>query len=315
MALSVPYKIRTNGKLLLTGEYFVLDGAQALALPTQKGQLFEVTSLEHADYLHWKSFDNEGLLWFEAKLSLQRFDIIESSDEVVALQLEYILKEAKKQSKRTLEEGKGLLVETRLEFPRKWGLGSSSTLIAAISQWFGVNAFDLLFNSFGGSGYDIACALSDEPLLYQLQNRKPIIYTCNFSPPFKNQLYFVFLGKKQDSRQGIQHYRKIIQKDKNLIGEINDLTATFVTARDLSTFENCINQHEAIVSKAIELTTAKTLHFKDFPGAIKSLGAWGGDFVLATSQLGGTETKKWFKQKGFDTVFSYEEMVFNSSSQ
>jgi hypothetical protein len=36
------------------------------------------------------------------------------------------------------------------------------------------------------------------------------------------------------------------------------------------------------------------------------LGAWGGDFVLAT---GGEKEKQYFIQKGFTTVLSYAEMI------
>ena len=34
-----------HGKLLLTGEYAVLDGAKALSIPTRFGQSLEVTSI------------------------------------------------------------------------------------------------------------------------------------------------------------------------------------------------------------------------------------------------------------------------------
>lgn len=36
---------KSNGKLLLTGEYLVLDGAVALALPTKMGQIMTVEPL------------------------------------------------------------------------------------------------------------------------------------------------------------------------------------------------------------------------------------------------------------------------------
>ena len=46
--------------------------------------------------------------------------------------------------------------------------------------------------------------------------------------------------------------------------------------------------------------------FSDFPGGIKSLGAWGGDFILAT---GTKETMEYFKEKGYATVISFQDMV------
>ena len=48
-----------HGKLLLTGEYFVLDGAMALALPTTVGQSMKVRYRHsYQPTLNWKSFSN-----------------------------------------------------------------------------------------------------------------------------------------------------------------------------------------------------------------------------------------------------------------
>ena len=54
----------SNGKLLLTGEYVVLDGALALALPTKFGQNLIVEPISSEQIL-WKSFDQDGSTWFE----------------------------------------------------------------------------------------------------------------------------------------------------------------------------------------------------------------------------------------------------------
>ena len=53
-----------RGKLLLSGEYFVLDGASALVLPTKLGQSMTVRySPSFNPKLHWKSFDSNNDLW------------------------------------------------------------------------------------------------------------------------------------------------------------------------------------------------------------------------------------------------------------
>lgn len=49
--------------------------------------------------------------------------------------------------------------------------------------------------------------------------------------------------------------------------------------------------------------------FHDFPGEIKSLGAWGGDFLLAAASTNVEKQKKYFQQKGFETSFNYKELV------
>jgi hypothetical protein len=56
----------------------------------------------------------------------------------------------------------------------------------------------------------------------------------------------------------------------------------------------------------LQLTPVKERLFDDYFGAVKSLGAWGGDFVLAT---GDKTTPAYFKKKGYSTVLTYKEMI------
>ena len=70
--------IHANGKLLLSSEYFVLDGALALALPTLKGQTFTFDNNSNSNVILWKSFDEKKELWFEGIFSLKNFKAIET---------------------------------------------------------------------------------------------------------------------------------------------------------------------------------------------------------------------------------------------
>ena len=45
-----------NGKLLLTSEYFILDGAKGLALPTKYHQKLVLQPIQ-SEILEWKSYD------------------------------------------------------------------------------------------------------------------------------------------------------------------------------------------------------------------------------------------------------------------
>jgi len=85
-------------------------------------------------------------------------------------------------------------------------LGTSSTLINNIAQWLQIDAFELLNNSFGGSGYDIACAQYDTPIFYRLENQKPNVTPVDFQPQFASNLYFVYLNQKQNSKNAIAAY-------------------------------------------------------------------------------------------------------------
>ena len=69
---------RANGKLLLTAEYTILDGAIGLGLPTQKGQILEITPYDDKK-LHWKSFDHRMNLWYENSFEITPTKIIPST--------------------------------------------------------------------------------------------------------------------------------------------------------------------------------------------------------------------------------------------
>jgi hypothetical protein len=60
----------SNGKLLITAEYVVLDGAIALALPTKFGQNLTVEPA-HDKGIQWTSYDADGSCWFESFISFE----------------------------------------------------------------------------------------------------------------------------------------------------------------------------------------------------------------------------------------------------
>ena len=293
-----------QGKLLLTGEYFVLDGAMALALPTRLGQHFKITP-GRAGELTWQSYDADGTCWFNVTLEIPSLKILSGEHSEANQRLIQVLEQAFSLSTIPLNELAGCTVATQLDFSRHWGLGSSSTLISFVAHLAQVNPYDLLAKTFGGSGYDLACALAKGPIVYQNQVADPVA----FHPTFADQLYFVYLGKKQNSREGIQRYRALGEKVKVSLAEINQLTLEAVACDSLKAFENLMLQHERIVSTMLELPRAQDLYFPDYWGVVKSLGAWGGDFVLVTSERDATSTKSYFQKKGFEVILSYAEMI------
>ena len=294
-----------NGKLLLSGEYFILNGAVGLAVPTQLGQSLHVQENSY-QLISWKSFDEKKELWFEAFFSMKNFNVVQTNNVSIAKRLSQILLAVRELNPSFLQ--KGFDVRTELTFPKAWGLGTSSTLIYMIAEWASMDAFILLEKTFGGSGYDIACAGEERSILYHKENGKPTWEHCNFIPSFSNQLYFVYLGKKQNSREGIAHYKKMQQRT-GTIEKITALTKKMLTCKSLVDFEKIINEHESIISTTLNLQKAKDLYFQDFWGTIKSLGAWGGDFVLATSDRSEKETKVYFNKKGFEVFLRYNDLI------
>lgn len=298
----------SNGKLLITGEYLVLDGAKAFALPTKFGQNLIVEKGNNQE-IKWTSFDSDGSIWLEETLSFEDISIKNISDTASSKRntLIEILHEGHLLNPDFITKSEGFHITTELTFPRNWGLGTSSTLINNIAQWLEIDAFVLLKNSFGGSGYDIACAQNDVPILYHLENGNPVVEKVTFKPEFTENLYFVYLDKKQSSKAAIAFYHNNKNRDLAQIIKQNDaLTQQVLKAKKLQEFALNLEEHEAEMSNILEMHTIKESLFPDFNGVIKSLGAWGGDFVMAIAKENPTD---YFKERGFKTIVSYKEMI------
>ncbi|MFK7783359.1 GYDIA family GHMP kinase [Psychroserpens sp.] len=307
----------SHGKLLLTGEYLVLDGALSLAVPTRFGQSLIIKPTEEPMLL-WKSFDDNKKLWFEGTFKIKNNEILKQiqNDDSISNRLVQILNAAKSLNPMFLNKSQGYEVITHLEFPKNWGLGTSSTLINNIAQWANIDPYELLELTFGGSGYDVACAEAEGALTYQINHneilnqvkhdKKREIKTVNFNPSFKSHLYFVYLNQKQNSRDGIAQYRLNTSDLTKDIEAVTSITQDMIACNSLEQFQKLMNRHEQIVSKIINQKPIKTQLFGDFNGSIKSLGAWGGDFVLVASKYNPTS---YFNSKGYSTVIAYHQMV------
>jgi len=294
----------SHGKLLLTGEYLVLDGAQALAVPCKFGQVLEVYSSSQPG-ITWASYTKDGERWFQQDFSIARIkENPKNNPDSVADTLQKILHHAFLLNP-TFFDNLAVSCKTKLEFPRNWGLGSSSTLINSIAQWIGIDAYTLLEHSFGGSGYDIAAAKSKKAFLYN-RYASPRIEEVELKWDFTDQIFFVHRNQKQDSKEGIARYRAKASNQKKKLSKINSLTQEFIQATNLDQLTHAIEEHERFIASEIGMQPIKEKLFSDYPHAIKSLGAWGGDFFMA---LGKEEDKTYFKDKGYKTILSFTDMV------
>jgi len=297
----------SNGKLLLTGEYVVLNGAKALAVPTKFGQYLTVYAGTNKQF-KWTSFDVDNSIWFEDVITFEEIISFTKENEATTIKskLIAILHQAYIQNPNFITDFDGYVVETALTFPRLWGLGTSSTLINNIGQWLNIDAFNLLKESFGGSGYDVACAQTDSPIIYQLENNKPTFDVANFNPLFKENIHFIYLNQKQSSSTAIANYfSKNHDLDTN-ITKISAITNAALLCTEGRDFALLMEKHQAIMSTILQTETVKEKQFSDFNGVVKSLGAWGGDFVMVLSEQ---NPREYFIEKGFETILTYDEMV------
>lgn len=298
-----------NAKLLLTSEYLVLDGAEALAVPLRFGQCLTVKE-DESESIRWKSVAHDNLVWFTARFEIDDFSIIESSARETAINLQKILRTAKGLGSGFCSDRIGYEVTANLNYPLLWGLGSSSTLIAAIADWAKVDPFKLHYQIANGSGYDIACAINNGPILYSAKDQQPNIKRVHFLPDFADKIFFVYQGRKQNSSNGISLYRNL--KRKFGVEEINlasDLTDRMLNAKSLSDFENVILEHELLISSFLGLKPIKETIFYDLPGEVKSLGAWGGDFCMLTWNDNVDKLYPYLKTKGLEVCFNFNDIV------
>lgn len=279
-----------------------------MALPTRLGQHIHITENSSSD-IQWKSIDHQGNTWFSAKFSLYDFKAVETSDEQISTRITKLFKACARQDSEFLSQWKGQKIETQLDFDRNWGLGSSSSLIYCLSEWADVSPYQLLMDTFGGSGYDIACAGADGPILYQIKDYVISVSESSFEPSFSDQLFFVHLGKKQDSQEAVKNFKKNSKFTSVDIEEASRLTKEFESCGDIVTFKKIMAEHEMLVGKILDKTPIKLTDFGDFNGCIKSLGAWGGDFVLAASEESEDYVKNYFNTKGLIDVVQYDQLI------
>lgn len=296
---------------MLTGEYFVLHGARALALPVNKGQQMQVEEISNTAEaaINWQAKKPSGD-WFYAQFSLPELNIIKTDDLPKASKLQLILLTLQQLNPTVFAANTSYKFTTLLEFEPEWGFGSSSSLLVNLSRWAKVNPYTLLNFSIGGSGYDIACGQSKSPLIYHLTGLLPHQKPIAFRPPFAEKLYFVYQEKKQDSAKAVHAFRaKNNEKDlSEQVKRISEITQQVSETTDFEHFCSLMREHEKIVSTHIGIEPIQQ-RYPDFEGQLKSLGAWGGDFLLAATHWPETAVRKYFSDKGLETIFCFDELT------
>lgn len=304
----LPEYFHSRGKILLSGEYLILHGAKALALPTLMGQsLNYIPGIGDEGWVWETQIRNHRKLRIHFDTELKPLEI--STDGMNPTFLLECIKAVKELKSGVPIAKKGGQLIANLEFPSEWGLGSSSTLISNLAQFFEIDPFTLHFAVSKGSGYDIACATSNKPIFYTLKNQKPEFSEAPFNPSFQDQLYFLYLGNKQDSAAEVKKflsYKKISESDLNSISFFSEAMAI---SQDLHEFSELVREHEKLLSGYLGVKPIKQEYFSNFEGEIKSLGAWGGDFALLITKNPKKYLIDYFFAKNLNQIFSFERLI------
>ena len=297
-------RIFSPGKLMLTSEYVAVDGALVLAIPTKLGQeLFYTENEDRKSLIFWEA-NHQNQLWLKATIDYKNWKILETNNSKASEFILKTLKNVQNLSDTKLKSDTSYHIKTNLQFPSDFGLGSSSTLMNNLAEWASIDPFILNEISLGGSGYDVAVAKEKSAVLYSRFPER-VYETIDFQPSFKDELIFIHLNQKQDTREGISHYRSK-PTSTELINDYSVLTKKIVNSQNLEEFSELMTIHEQKLSDFLETPTVQEKYFQDCPSFVKSLGAWGGDFVLA-SKFG--DYQDYFKQRGFSKIFSWKDLI------
>lgn len=294
------------GKLLLTAEYLVLDGALALAVPTKCGQDLQATQIEDGKCnIVWEGL-HQGKSWLQIEINYQNWEILSCNLPQAGRFIAKVLENIQKLSTQAFQHTHSYHFKTNLEFPADYGWGSSSTLMTNLAAWAEIDAYLLNDVSLGGSGYDIAVAKEHSAILYRkVSSEERSVEKIQFQPNFLDQLLLVHLNEKQNSREGISLYHSK-EKSPALIQKFSELTLNILAAQNLGEFSALMEIHEQNLAAFLEIPTVKEKHFPECPVFLKSLGAWGGDFIL-TVKFNGYE--KYFHDKGYKTILPWANAI------
>ena len=294
------FTYNASGKLLLFGEYLVLRGSRCLAMPLSFGQTLTLNSIAERGII-WRCFERDEL-WFEIIFS-ESLDILQTSDMTMASRIQNLLRLVIRYNPDILLTN--WYFKFDVNFDRQFGLGTSSTLISLLSQWSGVDAYLLSMRSFGGSAYDVAAATASQPFLYSLDKR--LIDTVALPEQITDNLLFVYMGNKQDSATAVAAFNEI-PTDYFQLEKMDNIVRHAAQCQTIGNWEKMMLESEQMLSEILGQETVQQKYFKDYPYQVKSLGAWGGDFIMATCR-NLTEAKAYFTKKRYKTVFSYNELI------
>ena len=298
----------SKGKLLISGEYLVLHGAKALSVPLKLGQSMQVTKYNIPGIIRWETIVRNKP-WFRANFHGPSMELTDSSHYQTALFVQKLLHTGKKIQPKLHIKDHGYHIVNEVEFDMNWGLGSSSSLLSNLAYWLDADLYSFYKMIFHGSGYDVFCARASKPMIYQLRDKHPHVEETAINPALTDSLYFIYLGHKQDSQESVRKFNEKELTDHNSIHEISSITESLTTASDPVQFMELMHDHERLISGIIGMPAVKEEYFNDFQGEIKSLGAWGGDFIMACSVQDPQEVAAYFRNKGLNVIFRYKELV------
>jgi len=301
------FHYHSNGSFLLTGEYLVSQGSQAIVLPLKKGQSLVVKPIQE-DLLVWESIYDEETL-FTAVFSTDQIDIIESTDGEEALFVRTVLRTAMDHL-ASLASLPGYSIQAVHNYPFHLDPGTRPALIAGVAAWFNINPFRLCRAIMQDSGYSIAGARSSQPILYEVVDASPDYKQIALNLSFTDNIYFVYTG----GDKGLSGEREKIERAGNipqLISKIREINKNIIQSGSLEDFEQALLEYEQLLSGVLDEKSYQERLFGGFSGVIKPLTSKSSEFLLVTWKGTMDELREYFAGYNLLTLFHWDELIKN----
>src|SRR5690606_11171271 len=224
--------------------------------------------------VHWVSMDHQGKKWFECKLNLIDFSVEKTSDEGKSRFIQNLIQSAARLNSDFLSKWKKYKVTSALEFDPDWGLGSSSTLIANLAEWAELSPFELYFDTQKGSGYDVAAAVSDAPLLYQKHEDELSFETFDWDQKLIEKIVVFYQGNKQSSAAEVSDWKKNKRWNRGDVSHMHTISESLADCSDVEQAMKLFGEHVKMTEKILDQRAFEG-RYADFEGVMKPLGAWG----------------------------------------
>lgn len=299
------------GKLLLTGEYAVLLGASALVVPINLRQSLNLLE-NKSEIISWISMYNNKV-FFKSELKTLDLDPFKPSFSSRERFIISLLKAARSLNP-TFLNGNGYSIITNLEANPEWGFGSSAQLTVNIARLSKIAPWHLHKAVSKGSGADVICAEMEHSILFSTEGTTYSANPVDFNPPFLKDLILIYTGHKQDTATGVENFLSKTSINNPIIGKIDSLTREATKAMDKKEFIEIIEMHERTLSELLNIDITSNIWFNGFPGLLKSLGTWGGDYIMAIPYGDPEEAIRWLKRKTNHPIFRLSDLILNNTS-
>jgi hypothetical protein len=125
--------------------------------------------------------------------------------------------------------GSGAEATATIDLPMNYGWGSSSSFIANLCKWADVNPFWVNMKVGGGSGYDVACANVNRPILFHNESNLPQFEEVDYHPDFTKNMWFIFQENKMNTANAIRGFRSR-RVDEAVITRITEISHEWIKA-------------------------------------------------------------------------------------